>query len=142
MANSAVVWLASVWLVSNILSLPFLALGISSCGGSCQTLDDCDGQLICINGDGGGPSECDGKYHDNSERIVALSTRWYDGGSRCGEMIRITAPSGRSVLAKVVDECDSADGCANNIVDGSDGVWAALGLDINLGEVHVTWSMA
>ncbi|RVW97293.1 Ripening-related protein grip22 [Vitis vinifera] len=42
-------------------------------------------------------------------------------------MIRITAPSGRSVLAKVVDECDSADGCANNIVDGSDGVWAALG---------------
>ncbi|KAL6341513.1 hypothetical protein AAG906_032633 [Vitis piasezkii] len=130
MANSAVVWLASVWLVSNILSLPFLAFGISSCGGSCQTLDDCDGQLICINGDGGGPSECDGKYHDNSERIVALSTRW------------ITAPSGRRVLAKVVDECDSADGCANNIVDGSDGVWAALGLDINLGEVHVTWSMA
>ena len=183
MANSAVVWLASVWLVSNILSLPFLALGISSCGGSCQTLDDCDGQLICINGkcnddpevgthicggssstpsppvssstpailtnnnfekwgDGGGPSECDGKYHDNSERIVALSTRWYDGGSRCGKMIRITAPSGRSVLAKVVDECDSADGCANNIVDGSDGVWAALGMDINLDEVHVTWSMA
>ncbi|RVW22313.1 Ripening-related protein grip22 [Vitis vinifera] len=38
MANSPVVWLASVWLVSNILSLPFLALGISSCGGSCQHL--------------------------------------------------------------------------------------------------------
>ncbi|RVW22324.1 Ripening-related protein grip22 [Vitis vinifera] len=50
MANSALVWLASVCLVFNILSLPFLALGLSSCGGSCQTLNDCEGQLICING--------------------------------------------------------------------------------------------
>ncbi|KAH7287799.1 hypothetical protein KP509_32G075200 [Ceratopteris richardii] len=110
-----------------------------SCGGSCTTLDDCAGQLICINGqcnddpqvgthicsggggqscpatsgnpdsccssnscqtsscspqvtsstpailtlndfsqggDGGAPSECDGDYHDNSERVVALSTGW------------------------------------------------------------------
>lgn len=27
-------------------------------------------------GDGGGPSECDNRYHDNSERVVALSTGW------------------------------------------------------------------
>ncbi|KAJ9698062.1 hypothetical protein PVL29_007255 [Vitis rotundifolia] len=220
MANSALVWLASVCLVFNIFSLPFLALGLSSCGGSCQTLNDCEGQLICINGkcnddpevgthicggnsstpsppppstcqpsgtlackggkpkntytcsppvtsstpavltnnnfekggDGGGPSACDNKYHDNSERIVALSTGWYNGGSRCGKMIQITGQNGRSVLAKVVDECDSMHGCDkghagqppcdNNIVDGSNAVWNALGLDINIGEVDVTWSMA
>lgn len=67
-------------------------------------------------------------------------------------MIRITVQNGRSVLAKVVDECDSMHGCDkehagqppcdNNIVDGSNAVWNALGLDINIGEVDVTWSMA
>jgi len=50
--------------------------------------------------------------------------------------------SGRSVLAKVVDECDSVAGCdeehnfeppcANNIVDGSPAVWKALGLKQSL----------
>ncbi|KAJ0483867.1 putative kiwellin [Helianthus annuus] len=27
--------------------------------------------------DGGGPSECDGKFHSDNTPIVALSTRWY-----------------------------------------------------------------
>lgn len=57
-------------------------------------------------GDGGDPSECDGKFHKNTERVVALSTGWYAGGSRCGKSVRINA-NGRSVVAKVVDECDS-----------------------------------
>ncbi|KAH7836989.1 hypothetical protein Vadar_008238 [Vaccinium darrowii] len=103
-------------------------------------------------GDGGGPSECDGKYHSNANPIVALSTGWYNGGSRCNQMIRINAKNGRSVNAKVVDECDSRHGCdaehagqgpcANNIVDGSDAVWDALGLNKEEGEVGITWSMA
>ncbi|XP_038902873.1 kiwellin-like [Benincasa hispida] len=103
-------------------------------------------------GSGGDPSECDGKFHDNSDPIVALSTGWYNGGSRCGKMIQITAQNGRSVLAKVVDECDSVNGCDkahahlppchNNIVDGSDAVWHALELDIDVGEIPVTWSDA
>ncbi|GMY10362.1 Ripening related protein family [Fagus crenata] len=103
-------------------------------------------------GDGGSPSECDDKYHDNSERVVALSIGWYDNGSRCGKMIRITASNGRSVMAKVVDECDSVNGCdaehagqppcRNNIVDGSSSVWDALGLNKDLGIVGITWSMA
>ncbi|KAK9126661.1 hypothetical protein Scep_015507 [Stephania cephalantha] len=103
-------------------------------------------------GDGGGPSECDGRYHSNNERIVALSTGWYDGGSRCGRMIRITAQNGRSTTAKVVDECDSRNGCdqehdyqppcGNNIVDGSNAVWNDLGLNTDIGVVDVTWSMA
>ena len=51
-------------------------------------------------GDGGGPSECDNKYHLNTEHVVALSTGWYAKGKRCGKNIRISA-KGRSVLAKV-----------------------------------------
>ncbi|KAK3205959.1 hypothetical protein Dsin_020005 [Dipteronia sinensis] len=218
MANT-VFLLVSLLLVFTFISSPFLSNAISSCNGSCQSMDDCDGQLICTNGkcnddpdvgthvcstggggggggggndcqpsgtltcggtpyttytcspsvtsstqakltlnnfaqggDGGDPSECDEQYHDNTELVVALSTGWYDGGSRCGKMIRITAASnGKSVEAKVVDECDSMRGCdkehagqppcENNIVDGSDAVWDALELNKDLGVVDVTWSM-
>ncbi|KAI4334369.1 hypothetical protein L6164_019069 [Bauhinia variegata] len=201
-----------VFLAFNLITLPLFTNAISSCSGPCKTLNDCDGQLICINGkcnddpdvgthvcsptgggncqpsgtltckgkshpqyrcsppvssstpailtlndfseggDGGAPSECDEKYHDNSERVVALSTGWYSHGSRCGRMIRITARNGKSVTAKVVDECDSVNGCdkehagqepcRNNIVDGSEAVWKALGLNTDVGEERVTWSMA
>ncbi|CAL5426505.1 unnamed protein product [Camellia sinensis] len=205
----------SLFLFFNlIISLASHGNAISNCNDPCRTLNDCAGQLICINGkcnddpdvgthicnnspspsnsckpsgtltcrgksyptyecsppvksstpakltnndfskggDGGGPSECDGKYHSNAQPIVALSTGWYAGGSRCGKMIRIQASNGRSVMAKVVDECDSRHGCdaehagqgpcANNIVDGSDAVWTALGLNKDLGVVDVTWSMS
>jgi hypothetical protein len=54
------------------------------------------------------------------------------------------------VYAKVVDECDSVEGCDedhnfeppcdNNIVDASPAVWDALGLDQNVGMVDITWS--
>ncbi|KAL5211799.1 hypothetical protein ABZP36_022646 [Zizania latifolia] len=65
-----------------------------------MTLNDFD-----VGGDGGDPSECDGKFHENTERVVALSTGWYAKGRRCNKNIRINA-KGRSVLAKVIDECD------------------------------------
>ncbi|KAB1226470.1 Kiwellin [Morella rubra] len=206
--------LVSLPLKINLISFPFLTYA-SSCNGPCRTLDDCAGQLICINGkcnddpdigthicsggspptrgsckssgtlkckgksypqykcsppvtsstrahltlndfseggDGGGGSECDDQYRSNSERIVALSTGWFNQGSRCLKMIRITAKKGKSVTAKVVDECDSVNGCdaehagqppcKNNIVDGSSAVWDALGLDKNQGVANVTWSMA
>jgi hypothetical protein len=94
-------------------------------------------------GSGGDPSECDGQYHDDNQMLAALSTRWYANGARCFRWIRITSTqTGRSVLAQVVDECDSRRGCKNNIVDTSKAVWAALGLDINVGVVPVTWSDA
>ncbi|KAJ1425928.1 RlpA-like domain superfamily [Sesbania bispinosa] len=226
--GASLVFLASIICHFNIINPPFLTNAVSSCNGACNTLDDCTGQLICINGkcnddpevgthicsnggatsrspgggatsppyvsgncqssgtlecrgksypqyrcsppvsfstpailtwndfseggDGGGRSECDDRYHDKSERVVALSTGWYNKGSRCGRMIRITARNGRSVTAKVVDECDSVNGCdgehagqppcRNNIVDGSKSLWDALGLDTDVGEEHVTWSMA
>ncbi|XP_072993775.1 putative ripening-related protein 1 [Typha latifolia] len=102
-------------------------------------------------GDGGGKSECDNEYHSDDELVVALSTGWYDNGSRCLKNIRINA-NGNSVLAKVVDECDSVYGCdsdhdfqppcPNDIVDASPGVWKALGFSDpdNVGEYDITWS--
>jgi hypothetical protein len=104
--------------------------------------------VMTVNGfekgqDGGGPSECDGKFHSNDDLIVALSSQWYAGGKRCHKKIRITsADTGRTVEAQVVDECDSHSGCKNNIVDSSPAVWKKLGLDTDVGEVRVTWSDA
>ena len=103
-------------------------------------------------GDGGGAGACFEKFYPDSQRVVALSTGWYNGGSRCGKMITISA-NGRSTQAMVVDECDSVHGCdaehagqppcRNNIVDGSPAVWAALGINTNdprYGETSITWS--
>ncbi|XP_021806569.1 LEAF RUST 10 DISEASE-RESISTANCE LOCUS RECEPTOR-LIKE PROTEIN KINASE-like 2.5 [Prunus avium] len=71
------------------ISLPHPSMALSSCNGACATLDDCAGQLICINrkcndnpdlndfsqgGDGRGAAKCDEQYHLNiHERAVALS---------------------------------------------------------------------
>ncbi|KAL2457698.1 Uncharacterized protein Adt_46281 [Abeliophyllum distichum] len=103
-------------------------------------------------GDGGAPSECDNKYHSDNTPVVALSTGWYSGGSRCLNNITVSA-NGRSVTAMVVDECDSTMGCdddhdyqppcPNNIVDASKAVWKALGVpEDNWGELDITWSDA
>jgi hypothetical protein len=37
-------------------------------------------------GDGGAPSKCDEIYHDKTELVVALSTGWFAGGSKCGRV--------------------------------------------------------
>ena len=96
------------------------------------------------NEDGGGASECDEKYHRDTEMIVALSSGWYDGGNRCHKYIKITNPKNKkSVKAMVVDECDTSSGCDNNIVDASHAVWKALGVNDNdIGEMSITWSDA
>ncbi|KAE8645897.1 hypothetical protein Csa_011860 [Cucumis sativus] len=164
-----------VFFISLVL-LPHISLATSSCDGPCQTLDDCEGQLICINGvcnddpnigtnqcsDGGsspspnsdcqqiGSLNCDGESFPqyqcsppvtSSTQAILTNNDFSEGGdggaeSKCGKMIRITATNGNSVLAKVVDECDSVNGCdaehanqppcRNNIVDGSDAVWSML----------------
>nr|GMC89388.1 putative ripening-related protein 1 [Ipomoea batatas] len=91
-------------------------------------------------GDGGGPSECDGHFHSDDTLIVALSSRWYNHGNRCHHHITIHG-NGRSVRAKVVDECDSNRGCRANIVDGSKAVWKALDVPKHQwGELDVTWT--
>ncbi|KAG8391816.1 hypothetical protein BUALT_Bualt01G0226200 [Buddleja alternifolia] len=100
--------------------------------------------------DGGGPSECDNKYHSDNTPIVALSTGWFNKKSRCFKKITIHA-NGKSVEAMVVDECDSKMGCDNehdyqppcdnNIVDASKAVWEALGVPKkDWGEMDIHWS--
>ncbi|KAK6920140.1 hypothetical protein RJ641_016044 [Dillenia turbinata] len=102
------------------------------------------------NGDGGAPSECDNHYHSDDTPVVALSTGWYNHGHRCLKHIKING-NGRSVIAKVVDECDSTMGCdsdhdyqppcPNNIVDASKAVWEALGVPSDQrGEMEIAWS--
>ncbi|CAN1237082.1 Putative ripening-related protein 2 [Linum grandiflorum] len=102
--------------------------------------------------DGGGPSECDNKYHSDEELIVALSTGWFERKRRCSQFVKIMW-KGKTVRAKVVDECDSARGCdkdhdfqppcPNNVVDASKAVWKALGVPSeDWGSLKVTWSDA
>lgn len=103
-------------------------------------------------GDGGHGGACYGLYYPDSQPVVALSTGWYNKGSRCGKMITINA-NGKTTKAMVVDECDSVHGCdaehagqppcPNNIVDGSPAVWAALGIskkDPQYGMISISWS--
>ncbi|KAH1235088.1 putative ripening-related protein 2 [Glycine max] len=103
-------------------------------------------------GDGGGPSECDNQYHSDDTPVVALSTGWFDHKRRCLHNITISG-NGRSVVAMVVDQCDSRKGCdadhdyqppcPNNIVDASRAVWKALGVPKNdWGGFDITWSDA
>ncbi|XP_057518625.1 putative ripening-related protein 1 [Amaranthus tricolor] len=105
-------------------------------------------------GDGGGPSKCDNRFHHDSARVVALSTGWFEHRSRCGKHIIING-NGRSTTAKVVDECDSTQGCDRehgyqvpchyNVVDASNAVWSALGVSDSssqYGGMKITWTDA
>ncbi|GMN64213.1 hypothetical protein TIFTF001_033293 [Ficus carica] len=40
-------------------------------------------------GDGGGPSECDNKYHSDNTPVVALSTGWFNNMERYLQKITI-----------------------------------------------------
>ncbi|KAD3337253.1 hypothetical protein E3N88_32773 [Mikania micrantha] len=90
---------------------------------------------------GGGPSECDAKFHSDNTLIVALSSQWYNHGNRCFKFINIHYKD-RSVKARVVDECDSSRGCKDDIVDASKAVWMALQVPKReWGEAKVTCEM-
>ncbi|XP_074273020.1 kiwellin-1-like [Silene latifolia] len=95
-------------------------------------------------------SKCDSKYYPDMVPVVALSTGWYNGGTRCGKAILISA-NGKSVKAWVIDECDSTKGCdasegyhppcGYNIVAGSKVVWRALGVpQTQSGNLSITWA--
>ncbi|XP_068649476.1 kiwellin-1-like [Aristolochia californica] len=103
-------------------------------------------------GDGGGPSECDMKYHSDETPVVALSTGWFNHKKRCHNNITIRG-NGHKVVAMVVDECDSTKGCdaahdfqppcSNNIVDASKAVWKALKVpESDRGWINIVWSEA
>ncbi|CAF3769604.1 unnamed protein product [Rotaria sordida] len=103
-------------------------------------------------GDGGFGGACFGAFYPDTQRVVALSTGWFNRGSQCGKRITIHG-NGRTTTAEVVDECDSVHGCddehagqppcRNNIVDGSQAVWEALGVSKNdprYGQISISWN--
>ncbi|WVZ59452.1 hypothetical protein U9M48_009590 [Paspalum notatum var. saurae] len=102
-------------------------------------------------GQGNGMTSCDMLFHTDKQLVVVLPSGWLrlDGTNRCNKKIRISA-NGRSVLAKVVDECDSVNGCdaehafeppcRNNVLNASPAVWKALRLNETIGELKVKWS--
>ncbi|GAA0153024.1 hypothetical protein LIER_11358 [Lithospermum erythrorhizon] len=94
-------------------------------------------------GIGVGLGSCDNRYHNNTDLFVSLSTKWYNGGSRCGKTIVINSPNGHNVSAKVVSECATNDGCKDNVIVASDGVWHTLNIDRKSqkwGWMNVTWT--
>jgi hypothetical protein len=91
-------------------------------------------------GEEGGPARCDGVYHSDALFFVALSSKWYGTGLRCGKKIGIRSSDALYVEAMVVDECDTENGCGDNEISTSAAVWKFFGLDTNVGEVTVTWS--
>ncbi|KAJ4772521.1 Kiwellin [Rhynchospora pubera] len=102
--------------------------------------------------DTGGPANCTNSYPGVNEKVVALSTGWFNNQKLCKRQIKITAlKTGKSTTAMVIDECASDAGCdkehsnqqpcRNNIVDASPSVWEALALDPDTGEENITWSL-
>ncbi|KAF7098324.1 hypothetical protein CFC21_100072 [Triticum aestivum] len=87
-----------------------------------------------------GPAACDGKSHSNDLLLASLTSAWYGGGIRCGKMIRIVTTRGVAVEAMVVEECDIEQGCGEHEISTSAAVWKALGVDVGIGELPVTWS--
>jgi len=85
-------------------------------------------------GDGGGASSCTGRWHSNKELIVALATPLFKKRANCGKLVKITV-NGKSVKARVVDECDIRHNCPPDCVDASQAVWDALGLDMDIGVI-------
>lgn len=89
----------------------------------------------------GGPAYCDGKPRNEDDLVVALHTdllKLYDCRKE-QRSVRIKAPNGNSVVAQVVDMCDALDGCIPGTVDGTQGVWKALGLNLDIGRIGVNW---
>jgi hypothetical protein len=89
----------------------------------------------------GGPAYCDGKTRNEDDLVVALYTdllKLYDCRKE-QRSVRIKAPNGNSVVAQVVDMCDALDGCIPGTVDGTQGVWNALGLNLDIGRIGVNW---
>ncbi|OWM73784.1 hypothetical protein CDL15_Pgr026888 [Punica granatum] len=50
MERVVILMMASLMLMLALTSFPLPSIAVSSCNGPCTTLDDCGGQLICING--------------------------------------------------------------------------------------------
>ncbi|OWM73781.1 hypothetical protein CDL15_Pgr026885 [Punica granatum] len=50
MERVVILMMASLMLMLVLTSFPLPSIAVSSCNGPCTTMDDCGGQMICING--------------------------------------------------------------------------------------------
>ena len=99
-------------------------------------------------GSGGWASKCTERFHDESEKVCALSTGLLDNDKNCGKTVRIFA-NGKTSSCTVVDECDENEGydemhaflppCKSNIIDSSKVIWNELGIDTELGLVDIQY---
>jgi hypothetical protein len=55
---------------------------------------------------------------------------------RCGQSVTIYASNGRSVTATIIDQCAS---CSPTHLDGTRGVWAALGISLDVGVANISY---
>jgi hypothetical protein len=79
---------------------------------------------------------CQGRAYPDDAIVCAMHTDI----RQCLRTIRITVPStGRSVDCYVVDECDRNHGCLPGTIDGTPGVWRALGLNLDIGVMSIQW---
>ncbi|CAN1175650.1 Putative ripening-related protein 2 [Linum perenne] len=66
-------------------------------------------------------------FDGEKEKVVVLSSDWYDKGRMCNKFVRITGGwEGRMVTARVVGECDTSLGCDGDVIDASRAVWKGL----------------
>ena len=70
-----------------------------------------------------------------------MSTNLLLSQNACGRDIIITR-NGVSARATVVDMCNEAHGCRPNNIDGTTGLWAQLGINLDIGLTTVSWRFA
>ncbi|CAK9146992.1 unnamed protein product [Ilex paraguariensis] len=81
--------------------------------------------------DGGGPSECDHKYHSDDKPVVALSTGWYYRGSSVTPLWDVTKTMINSLHVLITSLMPQK------------AVWKTLGVpEDEWGELDITWSDA
>ncbi|KAH9948828.1 RlpA-like double-psi beta-barrel-protein domain-containing protein-containing protein [Amylocystis lapponica] len=79
-----------------------------------------------------------GEYNVDTDHIVALSHLIYSGGSHCNKRIHITNTANNvQTTALVRDECM---GCSANDIDMSPSLFEALGEDLSVGVLKVSWT--
>jgi hypothetical protein len=80
--------------------------------------------------------KCKGIAYNDGDLVCAM----HSDILQCDRTIRITIPSGQSVNCLVVDECDRNHGCLAGTIDGTLGVWGALGVHRDVGVVNgIRW---
>ncbi|KAJ7866802.1 RlpA-like double-psi beta-barrel-protein domain-containing protein-containing protein [Mycena olivaceomarginata] len=104
------------------------------------------GQVLCVSGasyynPAGGFGAC-GTVLQDSDFIVALGTDHWDGGSHCGQTMRVQR-NGGSISVIVADLCPGCVGLHGaNSIDLSQGAMAALDSNfINDGITTVQWTL-